>query len=161
MQLAVFCLLAVSMVVATGYDDDCKLQLCGKRLGVYQATLTRPGNEPDYEVLTFHSDGFFNGIASNQNADFSSFEGTWRCIDKFNIEATDFLFNFASGTTPARLTKGIFKLKLEANDKISGTLNATQYDIASTENSDRSKWIAVFKIDFCVKGYKLLKKCDD
>lgn len=62
--------------------------------------------------------------------------------------------------TSKRLTKGGFTLKLGANDHIPGNLNAIQYDIVSTENPDQSKWIAIAKIDFGVKGYKLLNQCN-
>ena len=159
-QLAVLCFLCVAiMVVVTADGNFCLLPLCGLRLGVYHFTLTRPGRPADYEVVTFHSDGFFSGIASNQASQFSSFEGTWKCTSVNTIEATDFLFNFASGTSPASISKGIFKLNLGLNNQVTGTLNATIFDLASTQNPDQSAWTQVFKLDFNVKGYPLLDRC--
>jgi len=167
MQFAVFCLLGVSMVLASGYDDKCSLKPCGSNLGVYYLTLTRYGSPPAYEVVTFHTDGFFSGISSNQNAAFSSFEGTWQCTGYGNkaIQATDFLFNFANPAayppTPATLSKGVFNLQLSANSQsVSGTLNATSYDLVSTQNSNPTYWKQLSKIDFTVQGYKLLQNCN-
>ena len=158
-QLAVMCLLSVSMATVSANANLCLLPLCGSNLGVYYLTLSRPQRTPSYQVVTFNSDGFFSGIASNQNTQFSSFEGTWKCTGLNTVEATDFLFNFASGATPGSLSKGIFKLKLGANNQLTGTLNATIFDLASTQNSDQSTWTQLSKVDFDVNGYEVLNRC--
>lgn len=160
MQLAVLCLLGVIMTATATYSDSCFLNRCGSNLGVYYLILTRPGR-PSFsaQVVTFHSDGFVNGIASNQATEFSGFEGTWRCNDRNNIEVTDFLFNYAVGSSPATLSKGVFNLALQANGNVTGTLGATVFNLDSTQNSDQSTWTQVFQINFDVKGYELLDRC--
>ena len=161
LQLAVFCLVAVSMVIAGGSGDDCSLNHCERYFGVYRVTLTESGSEPSYELWTFYSDGFYKATGSYLGPASPTFQGILKCTTGNTVELNDFGFDPATAQFPQTLGKGIFKLQFYANNRFTGTLGGTSYDLASTENPNPSKWIEVTNGSLIVSGYKLLKGCNN
>ena len=168
MQFIVLCLLSMSVVAGTGNVGDCSYAPCQQCLGVYYIILTNPSNLTIYEVFTFHADGTFNGISSLSSGDpslnppfppYSNFDGIWKCDGHDRVVVNVFLFFYPTAVSPRSLTNGIHKLQFKSNNRVSGTLHAITYDLASTKNSNLSKWVPIGTSDFNIEGYKLFDRC--
>jgi hypothetical protein len=69
-------------------------------------------------------------------------------------------FNYPTQEIPRYVSKATYNFQFNVNNQVSGTISYTDYDLASTANSDQSNWIKLagpFQYNF--QGYKLFKKC--
>jgi hypothetical protein len=170
MQLIILYLFAASVGAATENVASCLFQPCRPYLGVYYLVITL---EPDltlYEVATFHADGSFQTIDSLADGNlfsstpsfgaYSNLNGVWECNGYSKITANVLEFNYPTQEIPRYVSKATYNFQFNGNNQVSGTISYTDYDLASTANSDQSNWIKLagpFQHNF--QGYKLFKKC--
>lgn len=173
-KVAIFCLLAVSMVWAGGDDDDdddCSSGPCRRNLGVYYLIEKITPNVTSYQVATFYADGTFtafasiaNGIGSPPVSPFGAFsnnDGVWKCDGRNSIKVNSLLFLYPTSQSPRSLGRGEYKLNFDQNGLVTGKAYFTVYDLQSTTNPNQSQWTKLFgPIEYSVTGYKLFNTCN-
>ena len=177
-QLAVFCVLAVSMVLANGGADssdssdggDCSSGPCRRHLGVYYLAESITPNVTSYQVATLHADGTFNAIdsladgtdfpPSSPFGSFSNNDGVWTCDGRDSIKVNSLFFLYPTSQSPRSLARGEYKLNFGQNGLVTGKAYFTVYDLKSTTNPNQSQWTKLLgPIEYSVTGYKLFNTC--
>ena len=141
---------------------------CQDHLGVYYLVITLSPNLTVYEVATFRSDNSFNTIDSLADGNrfssdrsfgaYSNLNGAWQCNGSDSIIANTLNFNYPTELIPRYLSTAVFALRFAANSDVTGTVAYEDYDLASTRNSDRSKWLKFAgPFQFDVQGYRLFQ----
>jgi hypothetical protein len=171
MQLAILCLCAVAVVVTTRNADGYLSATCRQHLGVYHVTVTYAPNVTSSQIATYHPDGTYNAIDSVANGNpsatsvmppYSSLSGVWQCDGANVIKVDVLLFLYQVQGFPGALAANTVKSNFDGNGHISGTINTTLYDVASTKNQDRLKWIIIEgPFQYSVQGYKLFNLSTD
>jgi hypothetical protein len=169
-QFTVFCLFAMAVVATADKLGGCLFEPCRQHLGVYYLVITLTPNLTLYEVVTFHSDGTFNTIDSLADGNlfsstppfgaYSNLNGIWECNGRNKITANVLEFNYPTQQIPRYVSTALYNFVFDGNDRVTGTVANNDYNLASTQNPDHSKWIKLagpFQYNF--QGYKLFKRC--
>ena len=172
MRLAVFCLLAMSMVMARENAGDCCSASCRRHVGVYHLNITLTPDLSTILIMTLNADGTMDNMDSLADSEKSvppivlgansHVKGVWKCDGRNRIEATGVIIFYPSPNLPRNLARVVYNLHLNKNDGVSGTVTLTNYDLASTNNRDVSKWqIILGPAVLNLVGYKLFDGCVD
>lgn len=171
LQLAIVCLFAVGAVTAVRNAGGCASAPCRKHVGIYHITLSFALNSTSYVVITFHPDGTITAIDSSADGNLSAtppeipnsaFSGAWKCLGADEIKMNTLVFFYRAENFPGAFAPGNGKATFDGKGGISGTIFMTPYDLDSTKNKDRSKWIKIGGTSkFKGEGYKLYDVCDE
>ncbi|CAF4251101.1 unnamed protein product [Rotaria sp. Silwood2] len=124
-----------------------------------------------YQIATFHPDGSFDTIDSLADGNlyslapsfgaYSNLKGVWECDGYNGIIANVLEFNYPTQQIPRYVSTASYSFQFNNNSLISGTVKYADYDLASTQNPDESKWIKLAgPFQFNVEGFKLFKRCN-
>lgn len=171
MQLVILCLFTVSVVTTLKNGGGCVSGPCRKHLGVYHVTFTQWRNLTSYAVITYHADGTLSGInsaadgnplATPAKSPFSSYKGVWKCDGANKMKGSTLFFVYRTPDSPGALAGGDGEAKFDGKGCFSGAINTALYDLASTKDKDRSKWVKIVgPTEYKMEGYKLYDVCDE
>jgi hypothetical protein len=139
MQLAVLCLFGMSVVGATGNDDeDYSSESCRRYAGVYNVAVAGTSVNT-VDIVAFSQDGLFNGVVAattNQAVPgLSNLVGTYKCESRCSVVVTAFAFNYP--TVSIVTNEG--KLKFYDNGYFNGTIMINYFTVASA-TKPQAQW---------------------
>ncbi|CAF1177765.1 unnamed protein product [Didymodactylos carnosus] len=145
---------------------DC-LNECHKHVGVY---VLNPVNSTSPEIITFHADGTFSAVNSNQDGNqystdpndtpYSNEYGIWKCNGKNGIDAKSLDFSFPSLAQPCyrSVDENTYSLKFD-HDRFEGTAGYTAYKQDSLSQNQPPVTING-PFEWPVQGYKVFDLCE-
>lgn len=161
----ILCLLAVGVVTAIRSVDGLLFAPCQRHLGVYHVITSQGPNVTSYAVMTYHADGTTTSADSAANGNplstpagpsYSSSSGVWKCDGPNKIKGTGIFFLYRTPGFSGALAEGKGEAKFDGKGGVSSATIINFYDLSSTKNQNRSKWVKISgPLEFKGEGYKL------